>query len=87
MEGYIDEYYIVADYNDFGKDNFEYGPAKQFSQTSNDYFPERQFKCTLIGVGTFGEWIYKILKPVLPEFVVRKITIFGYDREPIKREL
>ena len=66
MEGYIDDFIIVADYRDFGTQNFQYGPAKDFSQKSDKLCPERQYKLFLFGVGKFGEWIYKVLKPVLP---------------------
>jgi hypothetical protein len=80
MEGYIDEYILIADYNGFGTDNFKYNIAKEFSETSNEYFPERQHKLVLFGVGSFGEWIFKMLKPVLPEFIIGKIEIFGTEK-------
>ena len=31
MEGYIDNFIIVADYSGFSTKNFQYGPAKEFS--------------------------------------------------------
>jgi hypothetical protein len=35
MEGYIDEYIVIADYTNFGKANFQYAAAKDFSETGN----------------------------------------------------
>lgn len=84
MEGYIDEYILIADYNGFGTENFKYQIAKEFSEIADEYFPERQHKLILFGVGSFGEWIYKLLKPVLPKFIIDKIFIFGSDKEKIR---
>jgi hypothetical protein len=35
MEGYIDEYILIADYNGFGSANFKYSIAKGFSDIGN----------------------------------------------------
>jgi hypothetical protein len=40
-----------------------------------------------MGVNPFGEWIFKLLKPILPEFVLRKISIFGSDLEEFKNQI
>ena len=87
MEGYVDEFVLVADYRGFGRKNFQVGPATDFAKTNDKYCPERQYKLILFGVVTFGEMVYKILKPVLPEFIINKIIIFGNDKEPLRKEI
>lgn len=61
--------------------------AREFSDIGGQYFPERQHKLILFGVGSFGEWIFKMLRPFLPEFILRKVAIFGTDREEFKNFL
>jgi len=87
MEGYVDEYSILGDYRGFCTDNFKYSIAKGFSEVSNLYFPERQYKLILFGINSFGEWIYKIIRPILPEFILQKISIFGSEPEDLQKEL
>ena len=70
MEGYIDEYNIIGDYRGFSTNNFKYSIAKGFSELSNEYFPERQHRLIIFGLNSFGEWIYKVIKPILPSFII-----------------
>ena len=60
-------------------DNFNYKISVDFSALSAELFPERQHKLILFGLTPLAEWVIKIIKPFLADFIVRKINVFGTD--------
>jgi hypothetical protein len=85
MEGYVDGFILLADYEHFGSDNFKFHIAKSVADAS-DMFPERQHKLIAFNLGGFCHFVYRIIKPIIPKYALDKIHIFGLSDKDTFRE-
>ena len=69
-DGYIDDFILIGNYEPFSSDNFKFHIAKEIASRANDLFPDRQFKLVCFGLGTFTNFIFNLLTPVLPAFIL-----------------
>jgi hypothetical protein len=69
-EGYIDDFLLIADYGPFGTDNFKLSLARSVADRAKELFPDRQFKLVCFGLGSFSYFMYKLIKPFLPAFIL-----------------
>jgi hypothetical protein len=79
-EGYIDDFILIADYGPFGAQNFKLSLAKDVADRAKELFPDRQYKLICFGLGSFSYFMYKLIKPFLPSYIMDKTAIFGTDK-------
>ena len=80
-EGYIDDFILIADYEPFTTDNFKIAVARDVAEKSKELFPDRQFKLVCYGLGTFTHFVFRMIKPFIPSYVMEKAAIFGTDKQ------
>ncbi len=86
-EGYIDDFILIANHESFGTDNFKLSIARTLADRARELFPDRQYKLICYGLGSFSYFIYRLVKPFLPVFILDKMAIFGTDKEEMKEFL
>jgi hypothetical protein len=86
-EGYIDDFILIADYGPFGTENCKLSLATGVAERAKELFPDRQYKLVCFGLGSFSYFMYKVIKPFLPVFILDKTAIFGTDKEEMKEFL
>jgi hypothetical protein len=79
-QGYIDDFILISDYEPFGAENFKLSVAREVADKSKELFPDRQFKLVCYGLGSFSFFVYRMIKPFLPKFVLEKAAIYGSDK-------
>jgi hypothetical protein len=47
---------------------------------AKELFPDRQYKLICFGLGSFAYFMYKLIKPFLPSYIMDKTAIFGTDK-------
>ena len=57
--------------------------ARDVAEKSKELFPDRQFKLVCYGLGTFTYFVFRMIKPFLPTYVMEKAAIFGTDKEEL----
>lgn len=77
----------MADYEPFGTVNFKLSMAKNVADRAKELFPDRQYKLICYGLNSFCYFVYRLIKPFLPSYVVDKTAIFGTDKQELKEYL
>lgn len=76
-KGYADQYTVIADVAGLGSDNFKLAITKRNMGDCLKFCPERQHKLIAVNVSAFANFVWGVLKPLLPKRTVSKLSIAG----------
>lgn len=70
-----------------GGDNFKLSITKRNMGDCLKFCPERQHKLIAVNVSTFANFVWGVLKPLLPKRTVAKLSLAGSERAEILENL
>ena len=81
MRGNVSQALVIVDAAGTNSDHFKFVISKRNISDCLKYGPERQYKLFAINVGTFVNYIWKLIKPLLPKRTHEKMIISGNTQE------
>ena len=87
MEGWVDQFFVIADVSNQVADNTNLGFTKRIITESFKVTIGRPFKIVVFDISFLGTALYRVLKPILPNNLIETVRIFGDDRKELLEEL
>ncbi len=83
MEGWVDQFFVIADVSNQVADNTNIGFTKRILTEAYKVTMGRPFKIVAFDIGFLGTALYRVLKPLLPNNLIDIVKIIGDDRNEL----
>jgi hypothetical protein len=80
MEGWVDQFVVIADASNQVSDNTNLGFTKKLIFECMKLTIDRPYKIVAFDIGFIGTTLYRILKQILPSSLTDRVRMFGEDR-------
>lgn len=87
MEGWVDQFVVIADASNQVADNTNLGFTKRILMEGYRVTLGRPHKIVAFDVGFIGTAFYRVLKPLLPNSLIECVKVLGEDRGELLEEL
>lgn len=87
MEGWVDQFTVIADASEQLSENTKLSFTKRIILEAPKILVGRNYKIIAFNVGTLGLFLYKILRPILPNNIKECLRLFDDDRSELLLEL
>jgi hypothetical protein len=87
MEGWVDQFVVLADAADQLSDNTNLSFTKRIISEGFKILLDRPFRIVVFNLGLIGVILHKVLRPLLPDSVNQSVRAFGNDRSELIEEL
>lgn len=80
MEGWVDQFVVIADVSNQVADNTNLGFTKRILMEGYKVTLGRPFKIVAFDISFIGTALYRVLKPLLPNSLIDCVRVIGDDR-------
>lgn len=80
MEGWVDQFVVIADASNQVSDNTNLGFTKRIVMEGYKVTLGRPHKIIVFDIGLLGTALHRVLSPLLPQALLDCVKIFGEDR-------
>jgi hypothetical protein len=87
MEGWVDQFSVIADVSNQVSDNTNLTFTKRLIMEGFQYIMGRPYKIIAFDIGYIGIFVHRVLGPLLPSSFKECFKIIGDDRVELLEEL